>query len=229
MNILKYCKAGYHTIKLMLKPDDNIRSLIYLGDQIAQSSASLDAIDALFENEILEDMYQSRTGLEQMELTKLKELHRSTFGNHVYRFYTSRKLDVYPMKTDLNFGKEIYISERIRKTHDFLHVLLDYDTDLVGEAKVNAFVANQTKMPMSFLILCGIIIKYFFTKPLQFRILIDGIIEGWSTGYKFHSFLIQDWDELLLLTTNDVRDTMMKITRKEVNFSSRKLSVKVAT
>lgn len=112
-------------------------------------------------------------------------------------FYTENGLDVYPQKdrTDLTF--EEYISERIRKIHDVLHVVLGYGTDLVGEAKVNAFVAYQSRMPMSFLIVTGIIIKYFFQHPTKFQFLIDEIVEGWSRGSMQDNFLLQDWDQLL--------------------------------
>lgn len=133
------------------------------------------------------------------------------------------------MKTDLQYDKEVYISERIRKTHDFLHVLLGYDTDLIGEAKVNAFVANQTKMPLSFLIIAGIMVKYFFTKPLEFRLLIDGIIEGWNEGYKYHPFLLVDWEMMLQYDTNDVRSRMQKLTKKSIRLHTQNVRIKIAS
>jgi len=205
MKIKKSILLVYHGIKLIFRPDRSIKSLLFLGDEIALSKASKEAVKVLLRDKSLHRMFTYKEGLHKLELDKLKSCGANSFGRDVYDFYTERNLHIYPMKDVENMSAEIYVSERIRKIHDLLHVILGFDTDLIGEAKVNAFVANQLRMPMSFLIICGIILKYFFSQPLQFRALINEIIEGWETGNQFQNFLSVDWDEKLDLPIEEVK------------------------
>lgn len=99
-----------------------------------------------------------------------------------------------------------YVGERTRKSHDILHVILGYGTDMIGEAKVNAYVINQSRMGISFLIIAGIGIKFLLKFPLDFHSLLDGIEEGWNMGYKTDFFLTQDWEEMMKLPLTQVRE-----------------------
>ncbi|MEE9439452.1 MAG: Coq4 family protein [Saprospiraceae bacterium] len=196
MKILKSLKLVFHSLKLITNPDNNIKSLIYIGDQLALSKASSFATKQLFKNKTLSNMYDDKNGLSQDSLESLKKYKPKTLGSSMYHFYTSNNLNLYPMKNIKNYKKEVYLSERIRKTHDILHLILDYKTDLIGEAKVNAFVVNHTKMPMSALIICGILIKYFFNSPIKFQKVLNGIVDGWERGNQCSNFLLQDWESM---------------------------------
>ncbi len=206
MKLSRKVKFGYHLVKLMFNPDKNIKSLIYVSDQLAINKASQNAVNELFKSKKLQHMYEQKKGLEQLDLQVLKTYDKNSLGYEVFQFYKEKGLDVYPMKNMENISREIYISERVRKIHDILHVCLDFDTDLMGEAKVNAFVSCQAKMPVSVLIVCGIIIKFIFSKPFQFQMLLKEIIEGWRIGGETKNFLIQDWDELLKVQSSTVKN-----------------------
>jgi len=197
-------------MRLLINPDGNIKSLIYLGDQVTNTKAYAESANHLMNDAAFYHMYQQRQGLQQITLNHLSTMPRGSFGNEVYEFYKKNNLDIYPMgRIEITTPAE-YISERTRKIHDMLHVLLGYGTDLVGEAKVNAFVVAQTKSPISILILAGILVKILFKQPRQFLELVQGIDEGWREAGKYELFLTEDWDELLKYKTVEVRSLVAK-------------------
>jgi len=210
MILVKYIKLAYHTIRLIINPEGNIKSLIYLGDIISESEASNTIAKKLFINQELANMHRHKKGLESIDLTTLSLYSKESLGYILYEFYTSKSLDVYPMGRFEEYTQSRYVSERTRKSHDLLHVILGYGTDLIGEAKVNAYVLNQSRMPINFLILIGIGLKYLFKSPLQFLTLINEIEEGWKMGYKTDLFLIQDWEIMMRMPLDEVRHQFIK-------------------
>jgi len=209
MEIIKSISTVYHMVRLVINPNDNVKSLLFIGDTITQTKASKEAVRLIFSNDLIFSMYKSKLGLKQLRLTDLMKYGENSFGRDVFKFYKDRKLQVYSMKDPKNLTPEVYVSERIRKIHDMLHVVLGYDTDLIGEAKVNAFVSNNLRMPMSFLIVFGIFIKYFLKKPFHLQQLIDELLIGWNAGERYKNVLSIDWDAYLEKTTIEVRDLVL--------------------
>ena len=205
MKFINYIKWLFHSLKLLINPDGNIKSLIFIGDEIAKSKAAKIGAKKLFECTELYNMYIKKDGLEPIDLGELSSYPHDSLGFQLYVFYTDQNLDVYPMGRFSEYTQSQYIAERIRKIHDILHVVLGYGTDLTGEAKVNAYVLNQSRMPIPFLIVLGIGIKYLFKEPMQFHKPISEIEQGWKMGYRTDPFLTQDWDSLMKLPLNEVR------------------------
>jgi len=199
MKIFKKIKVGYHLMKVMLNPDKNIVSLIKVGDAISESKANMEAANKLFDKYDLENNFKSRKGLESFCLEKLEQMPVGSLGNELFHFFTKNKLDVYPMQVSNSMTKTSYLSERTRKLHDPLHVLMGFGIDHIGEAKVNAFVMAQTKLAVSSLILCVLILRFFFLRPFDFVALIDGIQEGWKEGKRSKMFLTIDWEQKMHL------------------------------
>lgn len=210
MKLFKYIKLTYHSIRLIINPDGNIKSLIYLGDRISESETSKTIVKKLFDDPKLTNMHNDSKGLEAIDLAILSSYPVESLGYRLYEFYTSQNLDVYPMGRYDEYTQSRYVSERTRKSHDLIHVILGYGTDLIGEAKVNAYVFNQSRMPIPFLILVGIGLKYLFKNPLQFNDLINEIEEGWKMGYKTDFFLTQDWERMMRLPLDEVRQQFIK-------------------
>ena len=75
-------------------------------------------------------------------MNALKELPKNSFGYALFDFMDSQNLDVCPLLENERSSSAIYLRERRRKLHDYLHLALGYGTDLHGEAEVNAFTAR---------------------------------------------------------------------------------------
>lgn len=161
----KPASIAMHLWKLLSKPGDNLASLIFLGDRLSQSDRAREAAADLMDDPAVTMRYKTLDGFQPLDLEKLKELPDNSFGYRVYDFFTSQGLDVYPLPEEENPEAYVYLRERRRKIHDFLHLTLGYGTDLFGEAEVNSFVYQQTKMPISKLIIGGIYLKTLVSKP----------------------------------------------------------------
>ena len=210
MKIIKYIKWIFHFTKLLINPAGHIKSLIFLGDELTKSKPATIGAQKLLHRPKLREMYANRDGMKPISLSVLSSYSHGTLGYHVYRFYHIQNLDVYPVDRFDHLTESQYIVERTRKLHDILHVVLGYGTDLIGEAKLNAYVLNQSRMPIPFLIVVGIGIKYLFRHPLQFHTLISELEEGWKMGDRTFCFLEQDWDCLLQLSLDEVCNNFVK-------------------
>lgn len=197
MKIIQNTYTLYHFLRVLINPDKNIVSLIKVGDAVVQSQANKIVIDKLFEAENLENNYKTRKGLESWKLEELKAHPEGSLGKTFFHFLTENKLDIFPIDPDQKLTRPIYVSQRIRKVHDLLHVLLGYGIDLIGEAKVNAFVVAQTKATVSTLVLCVLVIRFFFKNPADFVEILNGIQEGYSEGKKYKNFLAMDWEGMM--------------------------------
>lgn len=78
----------------------------------------------------------------ELDLAALERLPVTTFGHAVARYFRDNGITpfetTFPIRNDLD-----YISKRYRETHDFVHVLTGYATDVAGEMEVQAFALGN--------------------------------------------------------------------------------------
>ena len=75
MRLINSISIFYHGFRLLINPGDNIKSLLFLSDKIAQAKASKETVRMLFKNEIIREMFENRIGLEN-----LKSYREGSFG-----------------------------------------------------------------------------------------------------------------------------------------------------
>lgn len=195
--IINKVKSILHLIKVAVNPQKNIKSVVYIGEKVASYKSSRYSANRIFENPNLQFMYRERYGLVKLDLSRLESCPDNSLGKRLAKFYTNNGLNVYPASTDTKLKRNQYLSERIRKVHDFIHIIKGYDTDLEGEAQVNAFVANQTRLPFSLLIIIFIIIKTLIKSPSRFYPLLEKIVSAWNESTKCKNFLTYRWEDKL--------------------------------
>jgi len=91
---------------------------------------------------------------EQIDLAALSKLPEGTLGQAYSAFLTSRNLtpEVFVAPRDVRDENVRYLSQRMRQTHDLWHVLTGYDTDVLGEIELQAFMYAQLGTPFSLLV-----------------------------------------------------------------------------
>ncbi|AKJ00819.1 Hypothetical protein AA314_02445 [Archangium gephyra] len=89
-------------------------------------------------------MLTERPSLEakDLDLAALERLPEGTLGHAYARYYRDNTIS--PFETTLKIKNDIdYIGKRYRETHDVLHLLTGYGTDVVGEMELQAYVLGN--------------------------------------------------------------------------------------
>jgi len=195
----------YHTIRLLLIPHKSLYSLLYVGNKLSESKVAEQACNELLQKEAIQEQVRTKYGYNELDLESLKNMPEGSFGRVLADFMASQNLEVYPLLEDIEPSPEIYLRERRRKIHDYLHVVLGYGTDLLGESEVNAFTAKQTKMPISYLIIIGVLLRTMVKQPLEFHALIDRLQAAWKRGSNSENLFVYPWEDLFERPLEEVR------------------------
>ncbi|WNG58823.1 hypothetical protein F0U59_31895 [Archangium gephyra] len=93
----------------------------------------------------------------ELDLAALERLPEGTLGHEFARYFRDNK--IFPFETTLELKSDIeYLSKRYRETHDLLHVLTGYGTDVVGEMELQAYcLGNLGLRTTMFVLLNGTI------------------------------------------------------------------------
>ncbi|MET0404453.1 MAG: Coq4 family protein [Cystobacter sp.] len=88
----------------------------------------------------------------ELDLSALERLPEGTLGNAVAGYFRDNKIA--PFETTLELKNDVdFIGKRYRETHDLLHVLTGYGTDVVGEMELQAFALGNLGIRTAVLIL----------------------------------------------------------------------------
>jgi ubiquinone biosynthesis protein COQ4 len=129
-----------------------------------------------------------------INLDDLIEYPEESLGHHYARHMKQLGLqpDFY-RKIDIEDDYS-YLAMRMRQTHDIWHTITGFGTDLIGEAKLQAFTLAQMRSPLAGALL-GAFLVYTLKSSIPLDPLIDGIWEGWCMGKASSPFIAQKWEE----------------------------------
>ena len=86
------------------------------------------------------------------DLDALARLPEGTLGHEFARYFRDNKIP--PFETTLEIKRDVdFIGKRYRETHDLLHVLTGYGTDVMGEMEVQAYALGNLGIRTAMLIL----------------------------------------------------------------------------
>jgi ubiquinone biosynthesis protein COQ4 len=91
---------------------------------------------------------------EHVDLTALGALPEGSLGRAYSEFMRARGLtpEVFVAPKQIQDERIRYVAQRLRQTHDLWHVVTGYDTNLLGEIELQAFMFAQLGMPFSLLV-----------------------------------------------------------------------------
>ncbi len=88
----------------------------------------------------------------ELDLSALERLPEGTLGHGFARYFSDNKIA--PFETTLELKNDVdFIGKRYRETHDLLHVLTGYGTDVMGEMEVQAYALGNLGIRTAVLIL----------------------------------------------------------------------------
>ena len=95
-----------------------------------------------------------------LDLAALERLPEGTLGHEFARYFRDNAIS--PFETTLELKNDVdYLSKRYRETHDLLHVLTGYATDVMGEMELQAYVLGNVGIRTSAFVLLSNTIEHF--------------------------------------------------------------------
>lgn len=101
-------------------------------------------VQALARSEDGRRMLSARPSLQRkdVDLDALERLPEGTLGHSFARYFRDNKIS--PFETTIELKSDIdFIGKRYRETHDLLHVLTGYGTDVMGEIELQAYALGN--------------------------------------------------------------------------------------
>jgi len=208
-------KVFYYLIKLAIFPGKNIYTVINLGNVISESEAASKATQKVLEDDRAKQLVQHRYGSGIPNSEELLSYPEHSFGYTLGKFMQANDLGHYPIPIDPNYSDDVYVRERRRQLHDIIHVAMGWDTSLVGEAKVNAFVVGQAAFPISVIISAGVLILSIFKFPGKVQQIYHDIMAAHLLGKNSRSIFSIKWEEILDQPIEYIRE-VLKVAQKEL-------------
>jgi ubiquinone biosynthesis protein COQ4 len=190
-----------------LKPrNGNTDPVFDFEDALDQTEMAQLAIEKLKNISEVNALFQERWLPAPFDLDELAKLPEGTLGQTYAREMKARGFDPYfykkiPVVDDISYLKMLW-----RSTHDIYHVITGFDTDIIGEIGLQAFVLAQTQIPISvMLVSLGMVIISLY-EPIKFNDLMLEIARGYNLGSHTPGKLIaQKWDQLWDVQVSEIR------------------------
>ncbi len=119
-------------------------------------------VQALWRSEEGRRLLTERPSLQgkELDLAALERLPEGTLGHALARYFQDNEIS--PFETTLELKTDVdYLSKRYRETHDLLHVLTGYGTDVVGEMELQAYVLGNLRLRTAALVLTNGTVHHF--------------------------------------------------------------------
>ncbi|MBP8809936.1 MAG: hypothetical protein KBG48_07050 [Kofleriaceae bacterium] len=131
-----------------------------------------------------------------IELPYLRTLAPGTFGRATADFLDARRLDPADLPHRPASDELGWLRAHLFETHDLWHVVTGFDTDVAGEAGLQAFYLAQFPARLASLLLALIGLNTFLYAFDDRDRRMDAIAHGWRLGRQARPFLAVRWAEL---------------------------------
>jgi ubiquinone biosynthesis protein COQ4 len=138
---------------------------------------------------------QNRLLLGAIDLQQLHSLPAETLG-YTYSDHLLRN-SLNPIQSQMVENDYDYLIAHLAEVHDIWHVVINSDTSMTGETKLQAFVAAQLRASrFSFAMLAKNLLKAAVEDLDLAEQLMDALAEGWSMGKQAHPLFGVQWNTL---------------------------------
>ena len=114
---------------------------------------------------------------------------------------TDGELGVFRERGDVH----VYVTERMRDTHDLWHVVTGFDTDVAGEAGLQAFYMAQLGTSLGYVLLAAGMLNTLFIAHDDGDRRMEAITRGWQLGRRARPLFGADWDAMFTWPIDQVR------------------------
>ena len=140
-----------------------------------------------------------------IDLPALVKLPPGTLGREFADHMRRNNLDpadipVKPVTSELEF-----VEAHLRETHDILHVVTGFNTDVPGELGLQAFYLAQLPVRLPVILIGGGMFRLMFYEFSLHERIMDSITQGWTLGRQARPFFGLPWNDLWDKPLSEVR------------------------
>ncbi|WP_353929994.1 Coq4 family protein [Okeanomitos corallinicola TIOX110] len=175
-------------------------------DALDQTEIAHLTIDELKKNPEINSLFTERWLPAPINLDELSKLPQGTLGYTYAQEMKARGFDpnfykTVPVVDDISYLKMLW-----RTTHDIYHVVAGFDTDVVGELGLQAFILAQTPIPISIMLVSFSMVLISLYQPTKFKPLMAEISRGYHLGsHTPIKFITQKWDQFWNVPVTEIR------------------------
>jgi ubiquinone biosynthesis protein COQ4 len=185
---------------------DGTDSLFDFEDALDQTEIAHLTVNELKKDPEINSLFTERWLPAPIDLDELSKLPEGTLGN-IYATKMKEK------GFDPNFYKKVPVVDDIsylkmlwRTTHDIYHVVTGFETDVMGELGLQAFVLAQNSTPISIMLVSFGMVLISLYQPTKFKALMTEIARGYSLGSHTSVKLIsKKWDQFWNVPISEIR------------------------
>jgi ubiquinone biosynthesis protein COQ4 len=202
VKLAKLARAGYR----LVKDPNRLDEVIAMADDLSADNDQ--TFDAILVHARATDT--GRAALRdkprvRVDLAHLRTMPDGTFGREAARFLDARKLDPNDLPDRPARTETEWLRAHLFESHDLWHVVTGFDTDVPGEAGLQAFYFAQFPGRLPAVLLSIVMINTFLYKFEESDARMDAISHGWALGKRAEQLLGVRWNDLFALPLADVR------------------------
>ncbi|MTJ12767.1 hypothetical protein FJR11_09220 [Anabaena sp. UHCC 0187] len=175
-------------------------------DALDQTEIAHLTVDELKKNPEINALFTERWLPAPINLDELSKLPEGTLGYIYAKEMKARGFDP-------NFYKKVAVVDDIsylkmlwRTTHDIYHVVTGFDTDVMGELGLQAFVLAQNPTPISIMLVSFGMVLTSLYQPTKLNVVMTEIARGYSLGSHTSVKLIsKKWDQFWNVPISEIR------------------------
>ncbi|HUQ08080.1 MAG TPA: Coq4 family protein [Kofleriaceae bacterium] len=200
VKLARVLRAGY----ILVKDPNRLDEVIGLADELGNDQA----FDAILVHVRATD--DGRAALRdrprvRVNLPRLRALPDGTFGREAARFLDERGLDPDSLPHRPGGTDSQWLRAHLLETHDLWHVATGFDTDVPGEAGLQAFYLAQFPGRLPAVLLSILFANMFLYKFEETDARMDAIARGWAMGKRARQLLGVRWGDLWEKPLTEVR------------------------
>ncbi|MBE9248384.1 hypothetical protein IQ226_04065 [Dolichospermum sp. LEGE 00240] len=175
-------------------------------DALDQTEIAHLTVDELKKDPEINSLFTERWLPKPINLDELSKLPEGTLGHIYAKEMKARGFDPHfykkvPVVDDISYMKMLW-----RTTHDIYHVVTGFETNVVGELGLQAFVLAQTPTPISIMLVSFGMVSISLYQPTKFKPLMTEISRGYYLGsHTPVKFISKKWDQFWNVPISELR------------------------
>jgi ubiquinone biosynthesis protein Coq4 len=200
VKLARVLRAGY----ILVKDPNRLDEVIGLADELGNDQAFDAILDHVRSRELGRAALRDRPRV-RVNLPQLRAMPDGSFGREAARFLDDRGLDPGDLPHRPGTTDHEWLRAHLLETHDLWHVATGFDTDVPGEAGLQAFYLAQFPGRLPAVLLSIVFANTFLYRFEEKDARVDAIARGWTLGKRAQQLLGVRWADLWSLPLAEVR------------------------